>query len=262
MIDSILSDENYNNFDIRQLKLETRRDEAFDPAFKAFCDRQLNELDEYRRRRKALEQVKGNLSLTRVATVYRGEFGYVPVESLALLPTTTSDPGFPSQQTELLKSSCSEPTVAELIVKPMISTDWLLVKVERAAEIGQPRWTSTPGDIVPGLSVTFMSGNRDDGNGHDPQRKGTINGLKAYISDCGIITSEWAVYPKTSGSGFAAPGDSGGVIIDSQDISPIGLIFARNPAASYTLVKPLKFVLDRVELLTGMRMIFQPPWPL
>jgi hypothetical protein len=131
-----------------------------------------------------------------------------------------------------------------------------LFKVERPAEMEHP-WTARPGDIVPGLRVTFTS-NHDHNNLLHPQRKGTVNGMKVYIADRGIITSEWAVYPRNFREGFAEPGDSGGVIID-DDFHPIALIFGGNPVVPHIFVKPLSFVLDRVELLTGMRMEFRPP---
>lgn len=116
MIDLILSDPIYNNFDVRQVKDEVRRDEALDEGSKAFYDMRLNGLEQQRRRREELERIKGDLSLARVATVYHGEFGYVP-ESPASLPAATSDPALPPQRIETLESLCSEPTVAELRVK-------------------------------------------------------------------------------------------------------------------------------------------------
>jgi hypothetical protein len=117
--DFTLSDDIHNNLDIRQIKLKTRREEAIDPATNAICDRRLDELEENRTRRKELGKIKAGPSLARVATVYCGEFGYVP-ESLALLPAATSDPCVPSQHTELFESVL---TIAELRVKPMISID-------------------------------------------------------------------------------------------------------------------------------------------
>jgi hypothetical protein len=260
-IDAILSDTSYNNFDIQQIKLKTLRDEASDSKTKALFTQRLNDLEERKKRCTVLEQVKRNPSLSCVGTVYRGEHGHVP-ESAAFLPATTSDPGCPdksklfqSQPMEVLESSCSEPTVAELRMKSLILTDWLLLKVERpVAEMVHP-WTARPGDIVPGLPVTFMSGNHD--NLLHPQRKGTVNGMKVHIVDHGVITSEWAVYPRNFQDGFAKPGDLGGIIID-EDFQPIALIFAGHPAAPYVFVKPLSFLLDRVELVTGMQMEFRP----
>jgi hypothetical protein len=80
------------------------------------------------------------------------------------------------------------------------------VKVEKVAG---DRVLVHPGDIVPSLSIIFMSGNNHNDNGFNPQPKGAINGLKAYTLDCGAVTSEWAVYCKTFGSDFAGPTDSG-----------------------------------------------------
>ena len=146
-----------------------------------------------------------------------------------------SDPGHPDksklfqlQPMDVLESLCSEPTVAKLRMKSLILTDWLLLKVERpVAEMVHP-WTARPGDIVPGLQVTFMSGNHD--NLLHPQHKGTVNGMKVHIVDHGIIMSEWAVYLRNFQDDFVKPGDSGGIIIDNN-LQPVALIFAGHPAA-------------------------------
>lgn len=103
-----------------------------------------------------------------------------------------------------------------------------------------------PGQATSGLEVSFTAGSCDNLLPH--QCKGTINGTKVYVVDKGVLTSEWVVYPTSSWDVFAAPGDSGGVIIDMY-YQPIALIFAGNPKASPIFVKPLSFVLDRVELV-------------
>jgi hypothetical protein len=67
-IDAILSDSDCNNLDIQQLKLETHRDEVSDLKTKAFFDKQLDDLEERKRRHTELEQVKREPSLLRVGT--------------------------------------------------------------------------------------------------------------------------------------------------------------------------------------------------
>jgi hypothetical protein len=262
-IDHILSMSIYNDFDELKVELENGRDAALNPYKKEKIDKKLMELEECRTKRKELERIKGDLSLARVATVYRGEFGSLP-SSPAELPVATSDPGIPSQPADTFDTSPSEPTVSDILnAKSMTTTDWLLVKVDSeravASSLDERRGLDTPGDISPGLKVTFMSRNNDVSNCLDPQRHGIINGTRAFFSDCGFVSSEWVIFPPAFASGFAERGDSGGVVLDSNIGDPVGLIIAGHVKRPYVFVKALTFVFERIELLTGMKMSF---WPL